>query len=90
MKVTAIRDVVAHADVALPSGNTFTTKSVKVHGVANYIFSFGARIEVEWFLYFIWKWTASLLIIRLLFEVWVYSQIIEIEMRKHNYKYNIE
>jgi alpha-galactosidase len=38
-KVTGIRDVLAHADVAVPTNNLFVTKTVKMHGVAHYVFT---------------------------------------------------
>jgi alpha-galactosidase len=39
LKVVRIRDVVDHADVTVPTGNIFTTKTVKMHGVAHYVLS---------------------------------------------------
>ena len=41
MKILKIRDVVAHADVPVPTNEYFTTKAVKTHGVAHYIFTLG-------------------------------------------------
>jgi hypothetical protein len=43
MKVIRIRDVVDHSEVTLPSSNTFETKTVKPHGVANYVFTLGPK-----------------------------------------------
>ena len=45
MKVTGIRDVIQHSDVQVPTKDYFTTKTVKRHGVANYIFTLGRRQE---------------------------------------------
>jgi hypothetical protein len=41
LKVIRIRDVVQQADVTIPTGTTFTTKSVTAHGVAHYVFTLG-------------------------------------------------
>jgi hypothetical protein len=37
LKVIGIRDVVGHSEVTLPTSNVFQTKTVKPHGVANYV-----------------------------------------------------
>lgn len=43
LKVVSIRDVILQSDVAVPTGNIFTTKAVKMHGVAHYVFTFGKK-----------------------------------------------
>jgi hypothetical protein len=37
--VVKIRDVVERSDVAVPTGNIFNTKTVKMHAVAHYVFT---------------------------------------------------
>jgi len=43
MKLVGVRDVVEHSDVTIPTTNVFTSKMVKLHSVANYIFTFEAK-----------------------------------------------
>ena len=45
MKITGIRDVVEHKDMPLPSTSYFTTKIVKRHAVANYVFTLAPKEE---------------------------------------------
>jgi hypothetical protein len=45
MKVVAIRDVIEHKDIQIPSGTSFTTKSVKRHAVATYVFTLAQKTE---------------------------------------------
>ena len=45
MKVVAIRDVIEHKDIQVPSGASFTTKSIKKHAVSAYIFSLASKTE---------------------------------------------
>jgi hypothetical protein len=47
LKIMRIRDVVEHADVGIPNGTTFTTKTVKMHGVAHYVFTLGESGDLE-------------------------------------------
>ena len=47
MKVKAIRDVIDHKDIQLPSGATFNTKTVKRHSVAVYVFSLASKTELS-------------------------------------------
>ena len=43
MKVTKIRDVVEHKDIAIPTTSYFQTKTVKRHAVANYVFTLAPK-----------------------------------------------
>ncbi len=43
MKVVGIRDVIAHADVAVPTSLNFTTKAIKKRAVGNYVFTLGPK-----------------------------------------------
>lgn len=47
LKVLRIRDVIARADVAIPSGGVLTSKPVKPHGVAHYVFTLGKSNLIE-------------------------------------------
>lgn len=44
-KVVAIRDVIEHKDVQVPTSSNFMTKTIRKHSVANYIFTLGSKEE---------------------------------------------